>query len=255
MLRLAVIGAGRMARVRTQALLATEQFALCGVAARRRETAQTLAAAFGPAIAVDDYHALAAARPDAVLVEVSHDVQDAAVAWAVAQGWHVLVGGPLATTSAGARALRDAADARGVIVEAGFEARYKPVWETARDWVRDGKLGTLVAGTAVALWPGDPASWYYDEARSGGMPLTHMTYCFLNPLRWLFGEPEMIAARANRLVETAPGLVAEETCVALMRFPGRAARRPDRRLCPRGRCRRLAGDPVRQSRDAGRPAG
>lgn len=219
-LRLGVIGAGRMARRRLTAMLATGRVTLCGVAARSAESARRMADEFGGAPAIADYRALAATRPQAVLLEVPHNVQDAAALWVVEQGWHLLLGGPLATTSAAAAALEAAADARGVIVEAGFEARYKPVWERARALIEAGRIGRITAGSGVALWPADPASWYYDEDLSGGMPLTHMTYCFLNPLRWLLGEPRVTGALANRLLHTSPRHVREESCVALFEFPG-----------------------------------
>ena len=218
-LRLAVIGAGRMARRRLSAMLATRRVMLCGVAARSAESARRMADEFGGAPAFADYPELAATRPRAVLLEVPHNVQDAAALWVVEQGWHLLLGGPLATTSAAAAALEAAADARGVIVEAGFEARYKPVWECARALIEAGRIGRITAGSGVALFPADPASWYYDEDLSGGMPLTHMTYCFLNPLRWLLGEPRVAGALANRLLHTWPRHVREESCVALLDFP------------------------------------
>jgi predicted dehydrogenase len=219
-LRLGVIGAGRMARRRLTAMLETRRVMLCGIAARSAESARRMADEFGGAPAFTDYPELAAARPQAVLLEVPHNVQDAAALWVVEQGWHLLLGGPLATTSAAAAALEAAADARGVIVEAGFEARYKPVWECARALIEAGRIGRITAGSGVALFPADPASWYYDEERSGGMPLTHMTYCFLNPLRWLLGEPRVAGALANRLLHTSPRHVREESCVALLNFPG-----------------------------------
>jgi hypothetical protein len=52
------------------------------------------------------------------------------------------------------------------------------------------------------------------------MLLTHMTYCFLNPLRWLLGEPRGAGPMASRLVHTSPRHVREESCVALFDFPG-----------------------------------
>ncbi len=219
-LRLGVIGAGRMARRRLAAMLESHRVVLCGVAARSMDSARRMADEFGGAPAVTDYRELAATRPHAVLLEVPHDVQDAAALWVVEQGWHLLLGAPLATTRAAAAALEAAADARGVIVEAGFEARYKPVWEHARALIEAGRIGRITAGSGVALFPADPASWYYDEASSGGMPLTHMTYCFLNPLRWLLGEPRVAGALANRLAHTSPRHVREESCVALLDFPG-----------------------------------
>jgi len=213
-----VIGAGRMARRRLDVLVATGGVRLCGVAARRHDTAARLAGLFGGAPAFDDYRRLAEVHPEAVLIEVPHNVQDGATLWAIDQGCHVLLGGPLATSLATGRRIDEAARMRGLVVEAGFEARYASVWEEARRIIEDGRLGVLTAGQAIALWPADPAGWYYDEAASGGMPLTHMSYCFVNPLRWLFGEPRVLAASAHRRVGAEAGHVVEETCVTLLRF-------------------------------------
>ena len=40
----------------------------------------------------------------------------------------------------------------------------------------------------MALWNPDPDEWYYDQEASGGMPLTHMSYCYLNAVRWILGQ-------------------------------------------------------------------
>ena len=219
MKRIAVVGAGGMARVRAQALLATGAAEIVGVAARHLPRAQAFGAEVQCSFCVDDYRRLRDARPDAVLVEVPHAAQDEIVLWALEQRCHVLIGGVLAGDADTAGRIHDLARANKVVVEAGFEARYSACWVEARRMVAAGELGRLVAVRSIALWGGDPATWYYDQAASGGMPLTHMTYCFINPLRWLLGDPVNVAAFANRVQHTAPGLVREESCVASVLFP------------------------------------
>ena len=54
------------------------------------------------------------------------------------------------------------------------------------------------------------------------MPLTHMSYCYLNAIRWILGKPTVLSAMANQSVEASPGRVVEETCAALIRFEGGA---------------------------------
>ena len=39
------------------------------------------------------------------------------------------------------------------------------------------------------------------------MPLTHMSYCYLNAVRWILGQPTTVSAMANRLQNTASGHV------------------------------------------------
>jgi len=220
MTRIAVVGAGRMARVRTGALLATGQVQVCAVATRHAASAGEFAEEIGCPNAYDDFRRIAEARPDAVLVEVPHEAQDRIVTWALEQGLHVLVGGSLAGTPETAESICELSSRGNLVVEAGYEARYSAPWEKARALLADGAIGRLTAVRSIALWPGDPESWYYSQQASGGMPVTHMTYCFLNPVRWLAGRPVAVSAFANRKKHTAPDLVREEMCVANVLFEG-----------------------------------
>ncbi len=212
--RIAVIGAGNMARVRSRALLATGKAVICGVAARTGSSAQKFAQEIECEACFDDFRDLARTSPEAVLVEVPHDAQDRIVLWALDQGWHVLIGGCLASSVCAAEEIRRIAVKDGLVVEAGYEARYSATWEAVKRRVTDGSLGKTVVVRSVALWDGDPTSWYYQEQASGGMPLTHMTYCFINPIRWILGNPLCVSAFANRIKHTGKGLIEQETCVA-----------------------------------------
>ena len=219
MKQIAVIGAGSMARVRARALLATGQAEICAVAARHQGSAEAFGAEIGCALCFDDFRRVVEASPEAVLVEVPHAAQDDIVLWALETGLPVLIGGSLASSVRVGEAIRQVSEARELVVEAGYEARYHSVWEAARDELAAGRIGRMVAARALALWDGDPATWYYSQQISGGMPLTHMTYCFINPLRWLLGEPTHVSAFANRKAHTAAGLIEQETCIANLVFP------------------------------------
>jgi myo-inositol 2-dehydrogenase/D-chiro-inositol 1-dehydrogenase len=209
-----------MARRRGHALRA-EGAHVVAVASRSGRTAEALAAELGADDSFGgDYRQVADARPDAVLVEVPHHVQDRVTAWALARGFHVLVGGPLAAGVRAGEAIARTAREAGRVVEAGFEARYKPAWQEARRMILAGGIGRVIAVRSVALWDGDPRSWYYDERASGGMPLAHLAYCFVNPVRWILDEPTHLSAFANRVRHTAPGAVREETAVVNLRFSG-----------------------------------
>ena len=71
---------------------------------------------------------------------------------------------------------------------------------------------------SIALHPASPSSWYYKERESGGMPLTYMTYCFINPVRWILGSVVEVSALANRLLHIEEGFVEQEVCSATLRF-------------------------------------
>jgi len=218
--KIAVVGAGNLARLRARAFLKTGRARICAVASRHIETARRLGAEIGCEDCFDDYRRIVEARPDAVLVEVPHGAQDAVTLWALENGLNVMVGGCLATLPETADRIVALSRERGLVVEAGYEARYAADWQAVKDALDGGHLGRMVAVRAVALWDGDPRSWYYSERESGGMPLTHMTYCFINPLRYLLGEPRCVSAFANRVRETASDMIEQETCIANWVFPG-----------------------------------
>ena len=169
-----------MGRVRTEAFLTAGDVTLCGVAARRLERARAFAKRYGCSDAFDDYRALSGCRPDIVLVETPHLVQDEIVRWALEDGCHVLIGGSPACSGEAARMFARTARSRRLVAEAGYEARYKSVWHRAREIVRERRIGEVVAVRAVAFFPADPSSWYYDQHQSGGMPLTHMTLSLIH---------------------------------------------------------------------------
>jgi myo-inositol 2-dehydrogenase/D-chiro-inositol 1-dehydrogenase len=216
--RFAVVGTGRMANIRTQAFLATGKATLVGVTSSKLTNARQFAQSFACQTYFDSYSELRACKPEAVLIEVPHRVQDEIALWAIEAGYHTLIGGCLSASVEGANSISRAAKEKKVIVEAGYEARYKAVWESARRHIKTGGLGKIIAVRSIALWDAAPESWYYSQNESGGMPLTHMTYAFINPIRWLFGEPLYVSAFANQLKQTAEGKVDEETCSVNMLF-------------------------------------
>ena len=216
--RIAIVGAGNMARARGRAFLDTGRAEICGVAARRAQRAANCAAELGCDVFCDDFRRLGEAGPDAILIEVPHRVQDEVSIWALDAGYDLLVGGCLASSIENGRQIAEMAARNNRIVEAGFQRRYDPAWEEIQRLVAGGELGAPVMAVTMALWNPDPDGWYYDQEASGGMPLTHMSYCYLNAVRWILGRPTTVSAMANRLRNTAPGRVVEETCGALIGF-------------------------------------
>jgi myo-inositol 2-dehydrogenase/D-chiro-inositol 1-dehydrogenase len=219
MVKIAVVGTGRMARLRTRIFsLLSDDCEVCGVVSKEIENARRFAKDFHCAKYTDCYQELLQFEPDAVLIEVPHLVQNEIVLWALEAGLHVLIGGCLATHTAVGAKISNLAKVKGLVVEAGYEARYKDVWNFTRDYVARGYIGEPIAVRSIALYDADPLSWYYDELRSGGMIITHMSYAFLNPIRWILGSPLSISAFSNTKCETGSRKVKHETCSANFLF-------------------------------------
>ena len=207
-----------MARTRGRAFLATGEAEICAVASQHMESARVCAAELDCGLYGDDFRCLGEAQPDAVLIETPHKAQDEIAAWALGEDLDLLIGGSLASSVANGNQIVELAAERGRIVEAGYQRRYDPAWLEIRRLIQGGVLGEPIMAVSMALWNPDPDSWYYDQDASGGMPLTHLSYCYLNATRWVLGVPETVAAMANRKVETGPGRVLEEPCSACIGF-------------------------------------
>ena len=216
--RIAVAGAGRMARVRGRSFLETGRAEICAVAARSTETAGQCAMELDCDLHHNDFHRLADSQPDAILIEVPHKAQDEIAVWALEAGFDLLIGGSLASNLRNGHRILEIATRRDRIVEVGYQRRYETAWEEIRQLIVDCILGEPVMAVSMALWNPDPHQWYYDQIASGGMPLTHLSYCYLNAIRWILGKPTFVSAAANQKVEKSKRHVLEETCAALIQF-------------------------------------
>lgn len=218
MKRIGIVGAGRMAFARGKAFLDTGEAEIIAVASRNIEHARRLAYKLGAPKAFDDYHRIADWNPDALLIEVPHGLQTEIVKWGIDTAPGILVGAALAVKSKEAEELERRAEEKRCIIEAGYNARYSGVWERAKKIIESGILGRPVMAQSLALFSASPSSWYYREKESGGMPLTHMTYCFINPVRWILGSVLEVSASANQLIYRGKEFVEQEMCVATLRF-------------------------------------
>ena len=216
--RVAIVGAGNMARGRGQAFLDTGRAEICAVASRHEETARDCAVELGCDLYYDDYRRLSESKPDAILIEVPHKPQDEIALWALEAGFDLLIGGSLASCLESGRRIAETAARQNRVVEAGYQRRYDPAWEEIRRLVDQGALGEPVMAAFMGLWDADRELWYCDQEISGGMPLTHLSYAGMNAVRWVLGKPTLLSAVANQKRETGPGRVTEETCGTHVQF-------------------------------------
>ncbi len=207
-----------MARTRGHAFLATGKAEICAVASQHVDTARSCAAELNCEFYSDDFRSLSEKQPDAILIETPHYVQDKISVWALEENLDLLIGGSLASCVRNGNRVLELARERGKIVEAGYQRRYDPAWIEIRQLIQRKVLGKPIIVTSMAFWDPSPNSWYYSQQYSGGMPVTHLSYCYLNSIRWILGIPETVAAMANRKAQTDPELVLEETCSACISF-------------------------------------
>jgi predicted dehydrogenase len=202
----AVAGFGWMGRVHTQAYarvlhhfpelpLEPELVAVADEAPGRAEQA---AAQFGFATATLDWRDLAAdPRVQAVSITAPNFLhREIGVAMAQA-GKHIWIEKPVGLTSDDARAVADAVRQAGVQGTVGFNYRNAPAVQTARELVRDGRLGTITHArfrlfSDYAAHPEGALTWRYERARGGSGVLGDLTAHGVDLVWYLLGAVDAL---------------------------------------------------------------
>jgi predicted dehydrogenase len=118
---------------------------------------------------------------------------------ALAAGKHVYTEKPLAATAARARELVAEAERRGLRLGCAPDTFLSSPYETGRQLIADGAIGTPV-GAAATMLVGGPDGWHPNAEmfyRAGGGPLLDIAPYYLTALVSLLGRIECVAAFAE----------------------------------------------------------
>jgi predicted dehydrogenase len=165
---------------------------------------------------------LEADRPDGVILATPNRMHVHGGLACVAARVPVIVEKPVGDTVQGATRLVEAGEAAGVAVLTGHHRNYSPILAKAREIVRSGRLGSLVAITGSALFykPDD----YFDvgdgwRREPGGGPILLNLIHDVNCLMALGGDIVEVQAMAS---SAARGFPVEDTATMSFRFSGGA---------------------------------
>ena len=166
-------------------------------------------AQFGFAHATADWKALVADPAVEIVAIAAPNVfhKEMALA-AVAAGKHVHCEKPLAPRADDARAMMLAAEAAGVVTQAGFNYVKNPLLALARDMVAGGELGDITGfrGIHAEDYMHDPDaswSWRLDPAGGGGVAADLGSHIF-GMARFLLGPVGALNADLETVVKTRP---------------------------------------------------
>ena len=212
---IALIGAGQIGRTHIDRLQRSDTLTLAAIADPSEAGRASAGAADVPWFA--DHRALLdAVRPRGVIVATPNAAHGPVAIDCLDRGIPVLVEKPVADTVAEARALAAAQDRTGVPVLVGHHRRHNPIIGRAREIVASGRLGRMVAATALATFlKPDP---YFDAAwrrQKGGGPILINLIHDIDLLRFLLGEVVSVQAVASHGVR---GFDVEDTAAAVLRF-------------------------------------
>jgi predicted dehydrogenase len=187
------------------------------IASRDLATARAAANRLGIATAYGTYEELLAdADVDAVYIPLPNHLHRPWVEAAAAAGKHVLCEKPLALTAADAEAMLATCRDRGVLLMEAFMYRLHPSWVAARELVRSGRIGRLVAVDSWFSFHNDDPTNIRNILEAGGGALYDIGCYNVNLSRLLFGaEPVGVQAVVTR----DPEMGVDTVTSALLRFP------------------------------------
>jgi predicted dehydrogenase len=200
-------GSGWGAHAHVPALHALSDYELTAVCTAHEETARASAAAFGAALAFHDFDAMVA-HPDIDLVAVVVRVPGhfPLVVKALDAGKAVFCEWPLGASLAEAQSMAQLASGRGLRTAVGLQGRSDPTLTYARELVRQGYLGEVLAvhGSAIGgavtergvgrIWQGDRRNGA-NTLRNGANTLTIAGGHALDALCYVVGEFAEVTAR------------------------------------------------------------
>jgi len=197
-LGLALVGAGEVIRSRhLPALAALDHFQVRSVYDPDQRAAEAVATSTGARVAATLDQAARAQDVEAVTVASPNAFHRAGVEAAAAAGKHVLCEKPIATTLRDARAMIEAAERAGVVLQLGFHHRFTSEFRLARRLLESGVIGGVRAFQAVISEPMSlvpKGNYRLREEVSGGLTLIDFGSHRLDQLRALLGEAEEVSA-------------------------------------------------------------
>jgi predicted dehydrogenase len=188
----AIVGCGLIGRKRAAALGALPGATLAYACDLDRSRAADLAKLAPNCTPITDFHAALSDSKVGAVIVATLNASLAPIALAAAKaGKHLLVEKPGALNAAELGGVRDAAAASGVRVRLGYNHRYHPSLQKARELVDSGAIGPLMflrARYGHGGRKGYDREWRADYRQSGGGELIDQGVHLIDLAGWFLGE-------------------------------------------------------------------
>jgi myo-inositol 2-dehydrogenase/D-chiro-inositol 1-dehydrogenase len=201
MLRIAVLGCGRIGRMHAANIATHPRARLSAVYDIDRSSAEAVAARHSVRASPSADGVFASPDVDAVLVATVTDTHADYIEKAVAAGKPVLCEKPIDLNLERVNRCADTVLAKGVPIQIGFNRRFDPGHRAAWKAARSGEIGELHQVVITSRDPGMPPRSYYEKA--GGL-FCDMTIHDFDLARFMLAEePEEVFAIGGRLIDPA----------------------------------------------------
>jgi myo-inositol 2-dehydrogenase/D-chiro-inositol 1-dehydrogenase len=216
MLKLALIGAGRIGKVHANAIMTAIPHAkLVAVADSYVEAAQSLARDYGIGLATKN-HLEAIAAADAVIIASSTDTHAPFIIDAAKAGKHIFCEKPIAAELSKIDEALAAVKEAGVKLQIGFNRRFDASFLRIKQAIANGEIGTPQLLHIISRDPAPPPIEYVKV--SGGI-FFDMTIHDFDMARYLFGEVDEIYAAGAVLVNPEIGKAGDiDTAMITLKF-------------------------------------
>jgi myo-inositol 2-dehydrogenase / D-chiro-inositol 1-dehydrogenase len=201
MLRIAVLGCGRIGRMHAANIAAHPRARLSAVYDIDRSSAEAVAARHGVGVSQSPADVFTSPDVDAVLVATVTNTHADYIEKAVTAGKPVLCEKPIDLSLERVNRCADTVLAKAVPVQIGFNRRFDPGHRAAWKSARSGEVGELHQVVITSRDPGMPSRSYYETA--GGL-FRDMTIHDFDLARFMLAEePEEVFAVGGRLIDPA----------------------------------------------------
>jgi myo-inositol 2-dehydrogenase/D-chiro-inositol 1-dehydrogenase len=197
--RIALIGAGRIARVHANAYKTVSGGKLVACADVILPSAQALGEDFGLDVHQDYNEMLARPDIDAVIIATPNGLHAEQMLAAARAGKHVFCQKPIALTLEDADRMIAVAEETGIIFQVGFMLRFTPPLPHVKELIDSGALGEVIA-IQGSIFGWEPSNeWFYIKEQGGGVILDTMIH-FADMIRWLAGDVKQVYADGGAYV-------------------------------------------------------
>lgn len=201
MIRIAVLGCGRIGAMHADNIAHHDKAALAMVYDLYAPSAEAVAAKHGVPAADSAEAVFAADTVDAVLVATATETHADYIEMAVAAGKPVLCEKPIDLSLDRVNTCAERIKGSSVPIQLGFNRRFDPGHRRARDVARSGQIGDLHQVVITSRDPGMPPRAYYESA--GGL-FRDMTIHDFDLARFMLPtEPVEVFAIGNGLIDPA----------------------------------------------------
>ena len=230
MIKVGVIGLGRMGMLHLMSCMKIENVEVVGVADSSKKNLNK-AKLVGVNRVYSDYHELLnhASELDAVILSLPNFMHFESIKLALEAGLNVFAEKPLATSIEDCREIVKLASNSGRKVMVGHVMRFEEAIQTMKKRLEDGLIGDLEVATIEEIIngpfahprvPAPVSDWWFDPKKSGGGALLDIGYHMLDLYRFFAGESEVAYSYLNHRMN----LAVEDGAIVVLQSQGSQAK-------------------------------